>query len=322
MTTDISIDVYICASDRRLALQHDARTGLTATPKSLPPRWFYDDRGSRLFDQITRLPEYYLTGAERSILAARAPDIAEAAGADTLVELGSGTSDKTRLLLDAMVGTGLGRVIPFDVSEDTLRTAAVEIGRRYHVQVAAVVGDFHRHLGLIPTGGRRLVAFLGSTIGNLTVGERRRFFTDLRATMTAGDRLLLGTDLIKDPARLRAAYDDAAGVTAQFNRNVLAVLNAELDAEFDPDAFDHVARWNEVDRWMEMRLRSRYAHTVPIAGLELKVEFAEGEDLLTEISAKFTSDQVGRELSSAGFSVVEGWTDEAGDFLLTLSRPV
>ena len=322
MTARLTVDVHITGADRRLALERDAQEGLTASPKSLPPRWFYDDRGSSLFDQITRQPEYYLTEAERSILAARAPAIAEAAGADTLVELGSGTSDKTRLLLDAMAGSGLRRVVPFDVSEETLRSAAVEIGDRYGVEVAAVVGDFHRHLGLIPRGGRRLVAFLGSTIGNLNVSERGRFFADLRATMTLEDRLLLGTDLQKDPARLLAAYDDAAGVTAEFNRNVLAVLNAELDAEFDLDAFDHVARWNEADRWMEMRLRSRRAQAVSVAGLQLKVEFGEGEDLLTEISAKFTPDQVGRELSEAGFVADEGWMDPPGDFLLTLARPV
>jgi L-histidine N-alpha-methyltransferase len=322
MTTKPTVDVHLTAAARRRALEADARAGLTSAPKSLPPVWFYDEQGSRLFDRITRQPEYYLTGAERAILAARAAEIVGTAGADTLVELGSGTSDKTRLLLDAMASDGLRRFVPFDVSEDTLRAAAADIADVYGIEVAAVVGDFRRHLRFIPRGGRRLVAFLGSTIGNLVDDERRRFYAALRATMTPEDHLLLGTDLIKDTARLTAAYDDAAGVTAQFNRNVLSVLNAELGAEFDTDSFDHVARWNDACRWMEMRLRSRRAQTVPVPGLRLEVDFSPGEDLLTEISAKFTRDQVAGELAAAGFDVNASWTDAAGDFLLTLARPV
>jgi L-histidine N-alpha-methyltransferase len=284
--------------------------------------WFYDERGSHLFDEITRLPEYYLTSAERSILSEHVKEIASAARADTLVELGSGTSEKTRLLLDAMSSQGdLRRFVPFDVSEETLRAAAEDIRAAYGVEVAAVVGDFHRHLGAVPRHGRRLVAFLGSTIGNLTPSQRRRFLFDLDVNMTVGDHLLVGTDLIKDPARLVAAYDDSAGITAQFNRNVLVVLNNELDADFEPDEFDHVAVWNEEDNWMEMRLRSRSAQTVLLRKLDLKVEFAAGEELLTEISAKFTEEQVERELWDSSFVVAEKWTDSRGDFLLTLARP-
>jgi L-histidine N-alpha-methyltransferase len=318
----LTVDVHVAPGDRRAAMERDVRTGLTATPKSLPPIWFYDERGSRLFDEITRLPEYYLTRAERSILDAHATDIAAAAGADVLVELGSGTSDKTRLLLDAMSRRGaLRSFVPFDVSEEVLREAALDISATYGVDVQAVVGDFNRHLGCLPHHGRRLVAFLGSTIGNFTPAARRRFFADLDAAMQYDDRLLLGTDLLKDPLRILAAYDDSAGVTAAFNLNVLSVLNAELDADFDVDVFEHVARWDDKHEWIEMRLRSRVAHTVHIAALALSVDFAAGEDLLTEISAKFTPDGVERELWECGFVVEHTWTDAAGDFQLTLARP-
>jgi L-histidine N-alpha-methyltransferase len=318
----LTIDVHVAPDARRVAIEHDVRTGLTATPKSLPPVWFYDECGSRLFDEITRLPEYYLTRAERSILDAHADEIVAAAGSDTLVELGSGTSEKTRLILDAMQRRGsLRRVVPFDVSEEVLREAAVDINGAYGVDVHAVVGDFHRHLGQIPRDGRRLVAFIGSTIGNLRPAERRRFLGDLDAAMAFTDRLLLGTDLVKDPARLVAAYDDAAGVTAAFNRNVLDVLNAELDGDFDTGAFDHVAVWNSEERWIEMRLRARRTHTAHLRALALDVPFTAGEEILTEISAKFTPEGIATELWESGFVVEQTWLDDAGDFQLTLARP-
>jgi L-histidine N-alpha-methyltransferase len=231
-------------------------------------------------------------------------------------------STKTRLLLDAMASTGrLRRFIPFDVSTEALTSAAGTICADYGVDVNAVVGDFHQHLDAVPRDGRRLVAFLGSTIGNLTPDQRHRFLFDLDTTMTYEDRLLLGTDLVKDRGRLLAAYDDARGTTAAFNRNVLSVLNMELDADFDPSAFGHVAVWNEAARWIEMRLRSRRDQKVRIEALDMVVEFVEGEDLLTELSAKFTPEQVERELWRGGFVVERRWTDEAGDFLLTLARP-
>jgi dimethylhistidine N-methyltransferase len=322
MTSLLTVDVFLAPGERWTNLADDARAGLTASPKSLPPVWFYDERGSRLFDQITRLPEYYPTAAEREILSVHAEDIAIEAGAETVVELGSGTSDKTRLLLDAMSAQGtLRRFVPFDVSEETLRAAADDIRSSYGIEVAAVVGDFHRHLGHIRGAGRRLVAFLGGTIGNLTPSQRRRFLSDLHANMNDRDHLLLGADLIKDRARLIAAYDDRAGITAEFNRNVLSVLNHELDADFVPRQFDHVAVWNEAASWIEMRLRSRINQTVHLDRLGLDVDFAMGEELLTEISAKFTPEQVQRELSHCGFVVTRSWTDTAGDFLLTLGRP-
>jgi L-histidine N-alpha-methyltransferase len=322
LTSLLTVDVHLAPDDRRTALEDDARAGLTSTPKSLPPVWFYDDRGSRLFDEITRLPEYYLTRAERSILEAHADEIVAATGADTMVELGSGTSEKTKLLLDAMARTrALRSFVPFDVSEEVLREAATDISAAYGVDVHAVVGDFHRHLAEIPAEGRRLVLFLGSTIGNLTPSGRRRFLGDLDATMSFQDRLLLGTDLVKDPARLVAAYDDASGVTAAFNRNVLAVLNHELGATFQPSEFDHRAVWNEGERWIEMRLRSRHAQSVHIEALGLDIEFAPGEDLLTEISAKFTPEGVEAELWDAGFVMEKAWTNPEGEFQLTLARP-
>jgi len=321
MAPTMTVDVHVAPDARRTALEADVRSGLLAEQKTLPPIWFYDERGSLLFDEITRLPEYYLTRAERSILDRHAGAIVELSGADTLVELGSGTSEKTRLLLDAMAAGGrLRRFVPFDVSEEVLRLAADDITKTYGIEVTAVVGDFHRHLGEIPRSGRRLVAFLGSTIGNLTPAERSRFLTDLDETMLFHDRLLLGTDLVKDRRRLLAAYDDDAGVTAEFNRNVLLVLNHELGAHFDPSAFDHLALWDEEHRWIEMRLRSRSDQIIEIEQLGLHVAFEAGEDLRTEISAKFTAGQVERELWEAGFVVERSWTDPAGDFLLTLAR--
>jgi L-histidine N-alpha-methyltransferase len=321
VTDDVTVDVHLAPDASARALAADVRAGLGATPKTLPPKWFYDDRGSELFDAITRLPEYYPTRTERSILVEHARDVAELTKADTLVELGSGTSEKTRLLLDALRDAGtLDRFVPFDVSEQTLRDAARAVAREYPgVRVHAVVGDFEHHLGDLPGGGTRLVAFLGSTIGNLAPGPRARFLADLGATLAPGDALLLGTDLVKDVDRLVAAYDDAAGVTAAFNRNVLSVLDRELDADFDPDAFDHVAVWDPDAEWIEMRLRSSRPQTVHVHALDLVVTFGAGEDLRTEISAKFRREGIERELATAGFQLAEWWTDPAGDFALSLS---
>ena len=243
-------------------------------------------------------------------------------GADTLVELGSGTSEKTRLLLTALGDAGtLRRFVPFDVSEQTLRDAAGAVAAEYGVSVHAVVGDFERHLVTLPAGGRRLVAFLGGTIGNLTPAVRAVFLAELAAGLGPDDALLLGTDLVKDVARLEAAYDDDAGVTAEFNRNVLHVVNRELDADFDPDAFVHVARFDREEEWIEMHLRAPHAHTARVEALELEVQFAEGEEMRTEISAKFRRERVEAELEAAGLALTEWWTDPDGDFALSLSRP-
>jgi L-histidine N-alpha-methyltransferase len=322
-TPAVRVDVHLGPDDLATALRADAARGLTATPKVLPPKWFYDEVGCGLFEEITRLREYYPTRAEAAILDVVAPDIARATRADTLVELGSGTSEKTRRLLDALATEGtLRRFVPFDVSEPTLREAAAAVEREYPgTEVHAVVGDFERHLDRLPGGGTRVVAFLGSTIGNLDPKQRAGFLGELARSLGPGDSFLLGTDLVKSVARLEAAYDDAAGVTAAFNRNVLAVLNRELDATFDLDQFAHVAAWNEREEWIEMRLRADRDHRVRVGALELDVEFVAGEEMRTEISSKFRRERVEEELAAAGLELVEWWTDPAGDFALSLSHP-
>jgi len=320
-TALITVDVLMGPTDLDDALRADVRRGLTAQPKELPPKWFYDDHGCDLFDQITRLPEYYPTEAERTILHAEAAAIVTASGADTLVELGSGTSDKTRVLLDAFAGAGrLARFCPFEISESTLRTAADAISAEYPgVEVHAVVGDFERHLGDLPRGGTRMIAFLGSTIGNFAPHQRQQFLADLADGMAPGDTLLLGTDLVKAVDRLEAAYDDAAGVTAEFNLNVLRVMNRELDADFDVEQFAHIARFDTDEEWIEMRLRSRIAQTVRVGELGLTVDFAAGEEVRTEISAKFRRPGIEAELAEAGLRLDRWMTDPAGDFALSLS---
>lgn len=322
-TAVATIDVHLAAEDIAGALAADVRRGLGGTPKSLPPKWFYDQRGSELFDEITRLPEYYPTEAERAILRAVAGEIAERSGADTVIELGSGTSDKTRTLLDAFAAAGqLRRFVPFDVSEATLREAAALLRRAYPgVHIHGVVGDFERHLHVLPRTGRRLVLFLGGTIGNLDPQQRRRFLTELRAGLRPDDSLLLGTDLVKPLSRLLPAYDDDAGVTAAFNRNVLTVINRELDADFDPERFTHEARWNVDKEWIEMHLVADRAHRVHIGSLDMTVEFADGESIHTEISAKFREPTLRAELAAAGFDLEAFWTDPAGEFGLSLCRP-
>jgi L-histidine Nalpha-methyltransferase len=317
----VSLSNHLAADSAAQALRRDVRTGLAQIPKSLPPKWFYDSVGSDLFDQITRLPEYYPTRAEARILRARSVEIATASAADTLVELGSGTSEKTRMLLDALRDSGsLRRFIPFDVDAGMLNAAGSAIQREYPgIEIDAVCGDFEEHLGKIPRVGRRLVAFLGSTIGNLTPGPRADFLSALSDMLRPGDSLLLGTDLVKDVGRLVRAYDDSAGVTAKFNRNVLAVVNRELDADFDLDAFEHVARWNVAQERIEMWLRASSAQRVQIAALDLAVDFAAGEEMLTEVSCKFRPDGVEAELAAAGLRRTHWWTDPAGDFGLSLS---
>lgn len=318
----VSVSVHLSPDDLGAALRDDVRRGLCGSPKELSPKWLYDERGCELFEEITRLPEYYPTRCEREILATRAGDIAALSDADTLVELGSGTSEKTRLLLDAMAAAGtLLRFAPFDVAEPTLRDTATMIPNDYPgIEVAAVVGDFERHLHHLPVGGRRLIAFLGGTIGNLDASGRFRLLADLVATMAPGDTFLLGTDLLKDPERLVRAYDDTAGVTADFNRNVLTVINRELGATFELDRFEHVARFDEENGWIEMRLRAVAAHDVSIGDLALTIGFEVGEEIRTEISAKFTREQVCGELEEAGLEPIGWWTDEAGDFALSLAR--
>jgi L-histidine N-alpha-methyltransferase len=307
------------------SLRADARRGLTATPKSLPPKWFYDAEGSALFEKITGLPEYYPTRAERSILDLASPSIAALSGASTLVELGSGSSEKTRLLLSALRAAGtLRSYVMIDVSEAALLGAGAALTSEYPgLEVHAVVSDFEADLGLdgAPADGPRLVAFLGSTIGNMAPAQRSAFLARIRSQLRPGDSFLLGTDLVKDPATLVAAYDDTAGVTAAFNKNVLSVLNTALGADFDLDAFEHVATWDADAEWIEMRLRSTAAQSVRVPALDLTVDFASGEEMRTEISAKFRRSGVASELAAAGLEMRSWWTDPAGQFGLSLSVP-
>ncbi|MGY5034620.1 L-histidine N(alpha)-methyltransferase [Streptomyces sp. 900116325] len=303
------------------ALRADVLHGLTRHPKTLPPKWFYDAHGSELFEEITRLPEYYPTRAEREILVARAPEIAAASGAKTLIELGSGSSEKTRHLLDAL--PGLHSYVPVDVSESALRGAAEALlVERPDLSVHALIADFTGELVLPDTPGPRLVAFLGGTIGNLLPDERAVFLKSVRSLLSPGDALLLGTDLVKDEKVLVAAYDDAAGVTAAFNKNVLTVVDRELGADFDPADFDHVALWDRRQEWIEMRLQARRALTVKIPGLDLVVPFEAGEGLRTEVSAKFRKEGISGELATAGLRLSQWWTDSADRFALSLATAV
>lgn len=316
-----TLATYLADDAAAQALRRDVRDGLTANPKTLPPKWFYDSVGSDLFDQITRLPEYYPTRAEAQILRDRSGEIAAVTGADTLVELGSGTSEKTRMLLSALREHGtLRRFVPFDVDASVLQNAGAALAEEYAgLEIEAVCGDFEEHLGKIPQGGRRVIAFLGSTIGNLTAAPRASFLATLADIMAPGDALLLGTDLIKDTDRLVSAYDDSQGVTARFNRNVLTVVNRELDADFDIGAFAHVARWNAGEQRIEMWLRATDPQQVRVGALDLTVEFAGDEEMLTEVSCKFAPDDVAAELAAAGLRRTHFWTDPAGDFGLSLA---
>ncbi|WP_300017911.1 L-histidine N(alpha)-methyltransferase [Pseudonocardia sp.] len=315
------LDIHLTDGDADRALRADAREGLTSRPKQLPPKWFYDARGSALFEKITELPEYYPTRTEAALLERSVDEIAVASGADTLVELGSGSSSKTRLLLDAFGRTGtLRRYVPQDVSESALRLAMDALAIEYpDLELHGVVGDFTTHLDRLPRGDRRMVAFLGGTIGNLTRDERYAFLAQLRAVLAPGEQLLLGTGLVIDDEVMVRAYDDAAGVTAEFNRNVLHVLNRELRADFDVDSFAHRALWDAGNSWIEMRLVAQRAMSVHLAELDLTVGFAEGEEMRTEISTKFRPDGVQEALEATGYRVAHTWTDAEDRFALTLA---
>jgi L-histidine N-alpha-methyltransferase len=316
------VDIYVTPDHAERSLRKDALLGLTSKPRWLPSRWFYDARGSDLFEQITRLTEYYPTRAERSILAAHSADIARRTGAHTLVELGSGSSEKTRLLLDALSAEGtLREFVPVDVSETALRDAVTALHAGYPtLGIHGVVADFNEHLGRIPGETPRIVAFLGGTIGNLFPHERATFLNELRDTLVPGEWLLLGADLVKDPEVLIRAYDDAAGITAEFNRNVLSVLNRELNGDFDVDTYQHVAIWDAEHEWIEMRLRSTVAAQVTLREIGLDIALETGDEIRTEISAKFRRTGVEAELAAAGFRLDAWWTDADGRFALSLAQ--
>ena len=306
-------------------LRADVTAGLAAPPRTLSPKWFYDERGSELFEQITALPEYYLTRAEYEILTGHAAEIAEACGARTLVELGSGSSRKTRVLLDALLGAGtLERYVPVDVSSSALEAAGEALCAEYpKLRVAATVTDFEKDLVLSEDDpAPRMLAFLGSTIGNFDPEQRRGLYAAFRAALRPDDSLLLGADLVKDEAVLVPAYNDSLGITAAFNKNVLAVINRDLNADFRLDDFDHSAVWNAEDERIEMYLRSSTAQTVKIRALDLVVDFAADEEVRTELSCKFRRPSLTAELEAEGFAVSRWWTDRAERFALLLARPV
>ncbi len=318
----ITIDSHLDGQSER-SLADDVLDGLTRPFKELPPKHFYDAHGALLFDRICELPEYYPTRAERAILESSSAHIAELTGAVELVELGSGTAAKTRVLLDALYAAGtLRRYVPLDVTESMVRESALELTAEYPgLAVHGVIGDFERHLHLVPPAeGPRIVAFLGGTIGNFPPGSRRRFLRQITRLLGPEDYLLMGTDLVKDPRVIEAAYDDAEGVTAEFNRNVLRVVNRELDADFEPEDFEHVALFDREHEWIEMRLRARRDLVARIRRLDLEVRFEAGEELRTEISAKFTPERLRTDLAAAGLELAHWLTDPEELFALTLSR--
>ena len=319
----VRIDCHLDGRQER-SLAEDVLDGLTRPFKELPPKHFYDSRGAELFDQICEQPEYYPTRTERAILDTHASDLVDTTDMSELVELGSGTAAKTRVLLDAAQSAGsLRRYVPVDVTETMVRDSARELVSEYPgLSVHGVIGDFERHLDRVPEAdGPRVVAFLGGTIGNFPPGSRRRFLRQIARLLGPADHLLMGTDLVKEPAVLEAAYDDAQGVTAEFNRNVLHVINRELDADFDPAAFDHVARFDRNHQWIEMRLRSRREQSAHVRAVDLHVGFEEGEEIRTEISAKFTRERLQGDLAAAGLELADFLTDPRDMFALSLSRP-
>ncbi len=319
-----AIRIRSCVSEaEERVLADDVLDGLTRPFKELPPKHFYDARGSELFDQICELPEYYPTRTERQILEQHAAEIVEQTGAGELVELGSGSADKARILLDAMAAAGtLHRYVPLDVSEHALADAARQLVAEYDgLRVDGVIGDFERHLDSVPPAGSgpRIIALLGGTIGNFPPGTRRRLLREIGKLLGPDDRLLLGTDLVKDPGVIEAAYDDPGGITAEFNRNVLHVVNRELDADFSPEAFDHIAFFDRRHEWVEMRLRAQRAQSVLIRDLGLRVEFAAGEELRTEISAKFTRSRLEGDFRAAGLALDRWYTDPQELFAVSLA---
>src|SRR4051794_12522337 len=318
----VQIDVHL--RDGALAsLPTDVREGLGSEQKTLPPKYFYDARGSELFERITELPEYYPTRAEQAVLDRVAASIVAELEPEELVELGPGSARKTHALLDPMVARGAARYVPVDVSESAVLESAARLADTYgDLEIHGVVGDFEHHLDRIPHNGhRRLIAFLGGTIGNLDAAQRGTMLSTLKAGMGPDDRLLIGTDLVKDRGRLEAAYNDSAGVTAEFNRNVLHVLNQNLEADLDPERFEHIALYDEGGRWIEMRLRARMDHSARIEALDMDVRFERGEHIRTEISCKFTRAALAAEYEAAGLRMAGWHTDPDGLFALSLAAP-
>jgi L-histidine N-alpha-methyltransferase len=320
----IEIEVHLPEGGTLAGLVEDVREGLSSPFKEIPPKYFYDERGSELFERITELPEYYPTRTERTILHERADEIVAAADPTTLIELGSGAAAKTRELLDAIAATGrLETYVPVDISEEITRRVAEELVDEYEgLHVHGVVSDYETHLERVPREHGALIAFLGGTIGNFRPGPRRSFLARIATLMYPDDRFLLGTDLVKDVAVLEAAYNDSAGVTAEFNKNVLHVLNRELDANFEPDNFEHVAFFDTDNEWIDIRLRSLTEQFIDLKALDMRTHFARNEEMRTEISTKFTRDRLEASYADAGLELVEWWTDPDELYALSLARPV
>ena len=318
----VTIDVHLPESGPLAGMADDVREGLSSPFKELPPKYFYDERGSQLFEAITELPEYYPTRAERAILEQRSAEIVDAAGARTLIELGSGSATKTRCLLDAMSDAGtLETYVPVDISEEITRDTAERLAADYGgLRVHGVVCDYETHLERIPREEGAVIAFLGGTIGNFRPAPRRSFLARIATLMYPGDRFLLGTDLVKDHAVLEAAYDDSQGVTAEFNKNVLNVLNREFDADFDPECFEHVAFYDPDNCWIDIRLRSLTEQFIDMRELDMRVHFSRNEEMRTEISTKFTPDRLEGIYADAGLQMTDIWTDPDGLYALSLAR--
>lgn len=317
---EVSVEVVGDEGNAQQALDQATLAGLRREPKELPTVWLYDERGSQLYEEITRLPEYYLPGREAEILRARADAIAQRTEARTFVELGSGSARQTRFLLDALDGVGtLEFFVPLDVSTQTLRTTARAIAAAYpHISVHALVGDFERDLDVLPREGPRLIALLGSTIGNLHPRRREQFLTTLASQLDERDALLLGLDLVKEPMRLESAYNDSAGVTEAFVRNAFTAVNRELDATFEQGRFVYEARWNPEQECMDIGLRARSTHGVSIRRLDLQLELDRDELLRVEVSAKFRRERFEVEARRAGLSVESWWPDRGNEFAVAL----
>ncbi len=325
LTADqVAIDVHLPRDGVHAGMAEDVREGLSCPFKELPPKYFYDERGSQLFEQITEVPEYYPTRAERSILEAHSSEIVAAAGAGILIELGSGSAAKTRFLLDAMRDADLlDTYVPVDISEEITRKTAAELVQEYPgLRVHGIVCDYETHLERVPREEGALLAFLGGTVGNFRPAPRRSFLARIATLMYPGDRFLLGTDLVKDAARLEAAYDDSAGVTAEFNKNVLEVLNRELGANFDLAQFEHVAFWDPDNEWVDIRLRSLAEQFIDVKELDMRVHFARMEEMRTEISTKFTRERLEESYADAGLELTDWWTDPDGLYALSLARAI
>jgi L-histidine N-alpha-methyltransferase len=320
----VEIEVDLPDGGALAGMAEVVREGLSCPFKELPPKFFYDERGSELFEQITELEEYYPTRCEREILRSQAAAIVAAARPRTLIELGSGAAAKSRVLLDAMREAGtLERFVPVDISEEITRRVAGELVGEYPgLVVEGIVCDYETHLERIPRPEGALIAFLGGTIGNFRPGPRRSFLARIATLMYPGDRFLLGTDLVKDAATLEAAYNDAAGVTAAFNKNVLDVLNRELEANFDPDAFEHVAFWDPDNEWIDIRLRALTEQFVDLRALDMRAHFSRNEEMRTEISTKFTRERIESSYADAGLELLEWWTDADDRYALSLARPL